>query len=418
MTSADIAAGAVFDSLAGQPDVRDALARAAWEARTWVSGGDGVEDRTRAAEAVGAMTHAWLFTGPPGSGRTVAARAFAAALQCEDPEVVGCGRCRACTTVLAGTHADVHISRSETLSLKLDNVTDLIKRGNSRPVSGKFSVAIVEDADRLTESSGNLLLKVIEEPSPHAVFILCAPTDDPSDVMVTLRSRSRHIYLRTPSAEAVEAVLRTEPDIPADMAHWAASVSGGHIGRARWLATDAATRTRRQRVLELALAMNNLGRSLPLIQAIVTGAAEDAEQQHTAADERERAELDQALGAGGTGKGAAAATRGSKGIIKSMEDNQKQRRQRSAADALDLALVDIMGLYRDAIVQAAAGDGLQLMHPDFAPRSAKLGAHYGPAKMLRAIDAVQACREALLANVKPQYAMAAMAGRVQEELAG
>lgn len=412
-------AGPVFDALAGQSEVRDALARAAWEAREWVSGDTRAQVAAAASDAVGAMTHAWLFTGPPGSGRTVAARAFAAALQCEDPDVIGCGKCRACTTVLAGTHADVHTARTERLSLQLADVRSIIERGNSRPVAGNFSVVIVEDADRLTEQAGNALLKVIEEPAPRAIFMLCAPTDDPADVMVTLRSRSRHVYLRTPSAEAVEAVLRTEPDIPEDMAVWAASVSGGHVGRARWLATDGPTRKRREQVLELGMAMNSLGRALPLIQSIVSGAAEAAAEQHAAADEREVAELNQALGAGGTGRGAGAATRGTKGVVKDLEDKQKRRRQRSTGDALDLALVDIMGLYRDAIVQAVGGvgEGVALVHPDYGPRSAKLGGHYGPAKMLRAIDAVQACRDALRANVKPQYAMAALAGRVQEELA-
>lgn len=414
----EIAVGPVFGVLAGQPEVRAALSRAAWESRQWAAGErTAAEMRAHAESAVGAMTHAWLFTGPPGSGRTVAARAFAAALQCTNPDIVGCGRCPGCTTVQAGTHADVHFARTEGLSLGTQYVRDIVKRGNSRPVSGNFSIVIIEDADRLTEAAGNALLKVIEEPSGRALFILCAPSDDPADVMVTLRSRSRHVYLRTPSAEAVAEVLRADSSVPADMVEWAASVSGGHVGRARWLAVDSGTRARRERVITLALAMYQLGKALKLISAIVTDASTGATEQHADADEREVAELNQALGAGGTGKGAVAATRGSKGVIKELEANQKRRRQRSTQDALDLALVDIVGFYRDAIVQAS-GATVPLLHPDFGERSASMGRYYGAARMLRAVGAVQDAREALRTNVKPQYALAAMAGRVQQELNG
>lgn len=414
----EIAVGPVFNELAGQPEVRAALSRAAWVSRQWVAGERTAgQMRAEAEAAVGAMTHAWLFTGPPGSGRTVAARAFAAALQCTDPDTVGCGECRGCTTVMAGTHADVHFARTEGLTLGIQYVSDIVKRGNSRPVSGNFSIVIIEDADRLTEAAGNALLKVIEEPSGRALFILCAPSDDPSDVMVTLRSRSRHVYLRTPSAEAVAEVLRADSSVPADMVDWAASVSGGHVGRARWLATDAGTRARRERVIKLALSMFKLGNALKLVSAIVSDASEGAAEQHAAADERESAELGQALGAGGTGKGAGTATRGSKGVLKELEATQKRRRQRSTQDALDLALVDIVGFYRDAIVQAS-GASVPLLHPDFGERSASMGRYFGAVRMLRAVQAVQDARDALRANVKPQYALAAMAGRVQQELNG
>ncbi|KWX11038.1 DNA polymerase III subunit delta', partial [Carbonactinospora thermoautotrophica] len=113
-----------------------------------------------------------LFTGPPGSGRSTAARAFAAALQCPSG---GCGACEACHTVLAGTHADVHLISTELLSIGVKDTRDLVRRAALSPAGNRWQIIVMEDADRLTESAGNVLLKAIEEPAPRTVWMLCSP---------------------------------------------------------------------------------------------------------------------------------------------------------------------------------------------------------------------------------------------------
>ena len=396
----------VFDRLAGQEEVVAELAAAASAARS--------ADPT----ADGRMVHAWLFTGPPGSGRTVAARAFAAALQCEDPDEVGCGRCRACQTVLAGTHADVHTLAPEGVNILLKDVKATIHRASSRPGTGRWQVVVVEEADRLTEQSGNALLKVVEEPPSRTVFLLCSPTTDPQDIMVTLRSRSRHVYLRQPGPAAVERALLAGGGVDPEKARWAASVSSGHVGRARWLATDEPTRERRDLVLGLPMVMHNPSRAYPLADRIVASAEEQSAAQHAEADAREADELRTALGAGGTGKGTAGAARGVAGAVKELEKTQKSRRTRGTRDSLDLALVDLAGFYRDALVHGVGGADVPRVHPDKAEESARLGGHYPPAAVLGAIDAVQRCRAAVDANVKPRFAVAAMVAEIREALAG
>ena len=208
----------VFDRLAGQAEAVAELKAAATAARLRVPG-QGWEDSDAR------MVHAWLFTGPPGSGRSIAALAFAAALQCEHPEIVGCGECRACHTVLAGTHADVHLLAPQGVNILLKDVKETIQRAASRPGTGRWQIVVVEEADRLTEQSGNALLKVVEEPPSRTVFLLCSPTTDPMDIMVTLRSRSRNVALRQPDAAAVENALLVDEGIDPDLARWAASVS-------------------------------------------------------------------------------------------------------------------------------------------------------------------------------------------------
>src|SRR3954467_11320843 len=226
----------VFSRLVGQGAVEAELIAAAQAARSGPA---------HSADATGTMTHAWLVTGPPGSGRSVAALCFAAALQCESDGVPGCGQCRSCTTTMAGTHADVRRIIPEGLSIGVTEMRNIVQIASRRPGTGRWQIVLIEDADRLTEGAANALLKVVEEPPPSTVFLLCAPSVDPEDIAVTLRSRCRHVALVTPSTEAIARVLVDSDGLDAKTADWAASVSGGHVGRARRLATDSEARERR-----------------------------------------------------------------------------------------------------------------------------------------------------------------------------
>src|SRR5246127_1831710 len=233
----------VFARLVGQGAVAAELAAAARAAR-----GDSAHN----ASVTGTMTHAWLITGPPGSGRSVAAVSFAAALQCSAEGEPGCGQCRACVTTMAGTHADVRRIVPEGLSIGVDEMRAIVQIASRRPSTGRWQVVVIEDADRLTEGAANALLKVVEEPPPSTVFLLCAPSVDPEDIAITLRSRCRHVALVTPPVEAIARVLIETDELPEEDARWAASGSGGHVGRARRLAIDPQARERRQRALGMA----------------------------------------------------------------------------------------------------------------------------------------------------------------------
>ena len=224
----------VWDALVGQEDTVEVLRTAALAARETAEG--------RAA-AAGAMTHSWLFTGPAGSGRSVAARALAAALQCTDPDAPGCGACSGCHTVLAGSHPDVRMIVPEGLSISVAEMRNVVSLAARRPALGRWQVVVIEDADRLTEGAFNALLKMVEEPPPRTVFLLCAPSTHPDDVAVTIRSRCRLVSLRIPPADAVARVLLAD-GIDPETAHWAAQASQGHVGRARRLARARPRRTR------------------------------------------------------------------------------------------------------------------------------------------------------------------------------
>jgi DNA polymerase III subunit delta' len=362
------------------------------------------------------MTHAWLFTGPPGSGRSVAALCFAAALQCTSDGPPGCGECRACTTTMAGTHGDVRRIIPEGLSIGVDDMRKIVQIAARKPGTGRWQIVIIEDADRLGERAGNALLKAVEEPPPSTVFLLCAPSVDPEDISITLRSRCRHIALVTPPTAAITEVLTERDGIAADVAAWAASVSGGHVGRARRLATDPEARQRRERALSLARDAATPSRAYGAAEELVTSAEAEAKAQNMDRNASEADELRTALGAGGTGKGTAGSMRGAAGAIKKLEDRQKSRQTRAGRDALDRALMDLATYFRDALVVSAGAGGVAANHPDMAEKVGAMAGHVPPDKLLRCIEAVLECREALAINVKPKFAVDAMVATVGQAL--
>jgi len=350
------------------------------------------------------MTHAWLFTGPPGSGRSVAARAFAAALQCPDG---GCGVCAACHTALGGTHADVRFVVPEGLSIAVGEMRALVLRAASSPTQGRWQVLLVEDADRLTEAAGNALLKAIEEPPPRTVFLLCTPSTHPDDISVTIRSRCRVVPLRQPRPDAIATVLRARDGVDDGTAAWAAAAAQGHVGRARRLARDPQARSRRDAVLAVPRRLTGVGACFDAANALIEAAEAEAAASVEELDGRERSELETALGSGGTGRGAAGAFRGAQGQLKDLERRQKSRLTRAQRDALDRALVDLAGFYRDVIARSF-GAPVEPVHADTADLAAAAAEKWAPESGLRRLEAILECRTAIEANVKPRIAVEAM----------
>ena len=387
----------VFDRLVGQDETVRVLQTAA-RAAVSVAAGQEVP--------AGALTHAWLFTGPAGSGRSVAAQAFAAALQCERTDDPGCGQCQACRMVLHSGHPDVAVLATEGLSISVSQARGLVRKASSRAMVGRWSVVIVEDADRLSEQASNALLKAVEEPAPGTIFMLCAPSTHPDDVSVTIRSRCRHLTLRTPPTAAVADVLRAD-GLDADTADWAAAAGQGHIGRSKRLARDQAARDHRAAVLAIPASLTSLQKCLAAAEHLIASAKAEADAISAELDGQETSTLEASLGIGATGRGAAAAARGTAGQLKDLAERQKKRNTRNNRDFLDRALVDLAAFYRDVLLLQARAE-VPAAHPDFADDAVAVSLCVPPAGVLQRIDAILACRTALEQNVKPQIAIEAL----------
>src|SRR6266702_3975016 len=359
MTTAGMTtAGGVFAGLAGQQAVVEQL-------------------RSAASAGGGAIAHAWLFTGPPGSGRSLAARAFAAAVLCDSR---GCGNCPSCRQVAAGSHADLLLVRPDGLSYGVRQTRDLVLRAATAPVCGRWRVVLFEDADRATEQAANALLKAIEEPAPRTVWLLCAPSAD--DLPTTIRSRCRGVTLRTAATGAVAEVLARD-GIGAEPALAAARAAQGHIGRARRLATDPEAARRRAEVLQVPLQIGvprpggGLGQAFAAAAALVRAAEAEAAAVTEELDLPEREALRKAFGEGSTGKGVAAAIRGAAG-----------------------ALLDLAGFYRDVLAVQLGAD-VELANEAQRYELEQLAAASPPEATVRRIEAIMKCRERLAASVAP-----------------
>lgn len=380
--SAPTQVGSVWDDLVGQGPVIDTLRRAA--------GGEG-------------MTHAWLFTGPPGSGRSNVARAFAAALQCETR--TGCGHCEACRLGLKGSHPDIKWVKSETSVLYVDDMRGLVLAAAKFPAVGRWQIVVIEDADRLgtpeNPRTGNALLKAIEEPTPRTVWLLCAPTR--ADVLPTIASRSRHVTLATPTGQQITDFL-VRSGVDATVASFAARASQGHIGRARALCVDEATRTRRREIVSLPARLTSVGSCMTAATNLHELAKEETEAITAETEQREIAELQAIFGS----ERKDLASRSYRAALTALEKLQKQKAKRRILDVIDRALMDLVSIYRDAIAVTVGAPG-QLVNEELRDDVAIIVRAASAETLLRMIDAIFLAREQMLEfNVPPQLALESM----------
>jgi DNA polymerase-3 subunit delta' len=392
--------GGVWEDVVGQPEAVAVLSRAT---RAAGAEQDAVDDGPfHDVRPQRGMTHAWLLTGPPGSGRSTAARAFAAALQCPD---AGCGQCHDCRTGLSGAHADVTLVATEHVFLRVEDVKPLITLAQQRPSRGRWRVIVIEDADRLNDTSGNLLLKAIEEPPARTVWLLCAPSAD--DVLVTIRSRCRHVGLRVPPAADVAALLVRRHGVDPGVAAFAARAANSHIGLARRLATDEGARIRRREVLKLPQQVVGVGAAVLAAGQLVAVATEEAKAATVERDATERAALLHSLGA----QGQATLPPAVRAQVRQLEENQKRRATRAHRDVLDRAMVDLLSLYRDVITRQL-GAGVDLVNAELGDQIQKMAQSCSPEDTLRRMDAIGQARERIAANVAPLLAVEALMVRL------
>ncbi len=384
-------AAALFDDIIGQERAIEILERA-------IAAGSQPDGSQ-------ALVQSWLFTGPPGSGRSHIAIAFAGALLCEKS---GCGACQSCHLVNKSAHPDLEVIRTEGLSLKIDEVREIIARASWEPSSSRFRVVVIEDAERLTESAANALLKAIEEPGVRTIWLLCAPTVE--DVLPTIRSRCRQIALVTPTTEAVAQLLIREEKVSESVAQFAARASQGHIGRARFLVREPDSRARRDEVITMALSLSDVAGAMSAAARLMEIAAAEAEDEASERDEAEREQLSNALGVGATGKAPA----GSSKALKDLEKEQKSRITRATRDSIDRALLDISTAYRDLLtVQMGITGERELINEHLRVVIEKRAAACSSEDVMKRWEEVMAARRTLKFNVAPLLALEALLLKVR-----
>ncbi|WP_461170020.1 DNA polymerase III subunit delta' [Arthrobacter sp. Z1-15] len=370
-----------------------------------LQGQDPVVDQLRRGAAQSTPNHAWLFTGPPGSGRSNAARAFAAALLCDqpDPAARGCGECKACRTALAGSHADVTSVTTEKVTISIVEARELVRKAQDKPSTGRWRVIIVEDADRMQERSTNVLLKAIEEPPPRTIWLLCAPS--PGDVLVTIRSRCRAVSLRLPPVEDVAELLVRRDGIDPDVARDAARAAQSHIGIAKRLATDEGARSRRESIVRLPLSLRNVSGAMKAAADLVALAEAEATSSFEQRDAAERRSLLASLGAPETGTVPPAI----RSQVKRLEEDQVRRAKRSKNDYFDRALTDLLSFYRD-VLMLQLGSGDSLVNENLRRELAEYASHGSPEQTLLRMEEINVVRRRLVStNVAPLLAIEAMA---------
>jgi len=378
-------AATVWDELTGQSEAIEVFKAAVAASRA-----GGTDDA--------AMTHSWLITGPPGSGRSNLAYAFATALLSPGtPDGDAATRAQ----VNARSHPDLSVLATERVIISIDEVRTLLSSSFYSPSVGRYRVMVIEDADRMTERTSNLLLKALEEPPPRTVWILCAPSE--ADLIPTIRSRVRSVRLRVPDVEQVAALIARRDGIDQATATRAAREAQSHIGMAHRLATNADARARREQTLQIALGIHSVSDAVMATTSLLALAGDDAKAitEERDAEEREGALRSLGIEPGGTIPPALRAQ------LKNLEEDQKRRATRSLRDGIDRIMVDLLSLYRDILLLqlGVTSDPINLsIYPDLITASQSST----PQETLATMDAIATARKRIESNVTPTLALEAM----------
>jgi DNA polymerase-3 subunit delta' len=373
---------ATWDDVIGQSDAVSLLRDAASD---------------RGNDAHGSMTHAWLITGPPGSGRSNLAYAFASALLSREPD----GDTVTSKQVDARTHPDLTVLSTSNVIIKIDEVRELVRSSQFSPAVGRYRVMVIEDADRMAERTSNVLLKALEEPPERTVWVLCAPSE--ADLIPTIRSRVRPIRLRVPSVEEVAGLIQRRDKVDAETAERAARLAQSHVGMAHRLATDAGARERRDETLTAALGIRSVSDAVRTAARMMEIAGDDAKAYTEQRDAEEREHALRSLGVE-PGENLPPALRSQ---IRTLEEDQKRRATRSLRDGLDRILVDLLSLYRD-IIMLQLGRSETVINRELLDRLEQAGEAGSPADTMATMDAIQQTRRRIEGNVAPALALEAM----------
>ena len=343
--------------------------------------------------------HAWLFTGPPGSGRSQLALAFAASLLCADS---GCGTCNSCQMIQSRNHPDVQVLNTERVLISIDEVTEFIEKSIQMPAIGKYRIMVIEDADRMSERTSNLLLKSLEEPPKGTIWMICAPSE--ADLLPTIRSRVRRVQLKVPTVEAVAQLLVEKYGIGLQLAQQSAAQAQSHVGMARRLASNAGARDRRSQALKAVLSITDIPSAMAVSEALAKLAESDGAQLTAEQDEAERKALFLAMGVSEESK----LNPSSRAQLRRLEESQKRRATRSKRDGLDRILIDLMGLYRDVLtVQLGAGE--PLINVDLVQEITKLANESTQAQSIHNIEEIEKVRNRMERNVRDVYLLDSLA---------
>lgn len=372
----------VWDELLGQPEAIEQLQKAVVQKQS-------------------GLHHAWLFTGPAGSGRSLSARAFAAALQCEQD---GCGNCQQCSLAMADAHPDINLLATERVQISIDEVRQLVSRSATSSSVGEYRIAIIEDADRMTERTSNVLLKALEEPEANTIWMLCAPSV--ADLLPTIRSRTRNVVLRLPSIEEVATLLVQRDGVSQELALTSARQAQNHVGMARRLATSQEARARRSETMREIAGITNLSKSMVAAEHLLSVAKRDAQALSDERDSKERANLLRAYGLSETDK----LPPNLRAEFKALEENQKRRNTRALRDGIDRIFTDAESFFRDIMsLQLAAG--VELINPELEAELISRANSTTSLQTIEVLDAVAKARVRLSANVRDLLVLEALCTR-------